>query len=275
MKVGTPIYRFDITLFEEEGIVDNLKEWCKEHCKKWAFQGEECPTTKKFHFQMRVSLKKKSRMIPKMKWAGKVSPTSNLIAAADFYDYVTKEDTRVLGPFTDKDEEIYIPKQIREIDKLYPWQLKVIEISKIWDKRCINYLYCPTGNIGKSILCGYLRAYRLGRVLPMVNDYKEMMEIVCDMPTSDFYVIDMPRAINKEKLNSLYSAIETVKDGYAFDRRYKFREKVFDCPNIFVFSNKAPDLDLLSKDRWKLWKVENRELKPWIMMFDDCSELDS
>ena len=113
--IDQAIYRFDITLFEEEGIVDNLKKWCTEHCKKWGFQGEQCPTTGKFHFQMRVSLKRKSRKLPWMSWQAKVSPTSNHICAGNFYDYVTKEDSRVIGPFTDKDEIIYIPRQIREI----------------------------------------------------------------------------------------------------------------------------------------------------------------
>ena len=262
------IYRFDMTMFEDEGIVDNLKEWCNKHCKKWAFQGEECPTTKRFHFQVRVSLKKKSRKIPSMPWTAKVSPTSSNIDDASFYDYVTKEDTRVLGPFTDKDEIIYIPRQIREIDKLRPWQETIIERSKIWDVRHIDWVYCKNGNIGKSTLCGWIRANRLGRVLPMVNDYKELMEIVCDMPTSNLYLIDLPRALKKDKLNQLYSGIETIKDGYAFDRRYKFREKVFDCPNIWCFSNTLPDLKLLSRDRWRIHEVVNGELKDFCMLED-------
>jgi hypothetical protein len=73
-------------------------------------------------------------------------------------------------------------------------------------------------------------------------------------------MIDMPRAIKKDKLNGFYSAIESLKDGYAFDDRYKFVEKIFDSPCIWVFTNTYPDTDLLSEDRWKFWHVGGTEL---------------
>ncbi len=257
---GTPIFRFDYTIFAEASCEKDIILWCKKHCKKWGFQGEECPTTGKHHFQMRISLKKKARKPPFISFDGKFSPTSNEIDNNNFYEYISKDDTKVGVTRKDTDEEIYIPRQIREIENLYPWQQEVIDKSKVWDTRHINWIYCPNGNIGKSILAGYVRAHKIGRVLPMVNDYKELMEVVCDMPTSNFYIIDMPRAIKKDKLNQLYSAIETIKDGYAFDRRYSFKEKVFDCPNIWIFSNTQPDKKLLSSDRWVLYQVKENEL---------------
>lgn len=121
-------------------------------------------------------------------------------------------------------------------------------------------IYCPDGNIGKSTLVGWIRAYKLGRALPPVNDYKDMLRIVCDLPVSKAYIIDMPRALKKDKLWGFYSAIETIKDGYAYDDRYHFKEKIFDCPNIWIFSNIKPDFKLLSKDRWKIYNVENGNL---------------
>jgi hypothetical protein len=54
-----------------------------------------------------------------------------------------------------------------------------------------------------------------------------------------------------------YSAVETIKDGYAYDDRYSFKEKVFDCPNIWIFCNVLPDLNLLSMDRWKIWDIDD------------------
>ncbi len=70
----------------------------------------------------------------------------------------------------------------------------------------------------------------------------------------------MPRAIDKEKLNSLYSAIETIKDGYAYDDRYSFKEKVFDCPCIWVFTNVIPESHFFTDDRWKFYTVIGNEL---------------
>jgi len=83
-----------------------------------------------------------------------------------------------------------------------------------------------------------------------------MMRMVCDMPTARMYLVDMPRSLNKDRLYQFYSGIETIKDGYAYDDRYKFKEKFFDCPNIWIFSNILPDMDMLSKDRWKLWSID-------------------
>jgi len=179
--------------------------------------------------------------------------------------YVTKDDTRVRGPWADTDVVVYIPRQIREITELYPWQEQVIKMSKKWDTRRIHCIIDSVGNNGKSTLVGYMRAHNLGRKLPFSNDYRDIMRMVMDMPNSNCYIIDMPRAINKEKLYQLWSAIEEIKGGYAYDDRYSFREKTFDCPQIFVFMNTPPDETLLSRDRWKKWYIdEEHSLQKYI-----------
>ena len=92
-----------------------------------------------------------------------------------------------------------------------------------------------------------------------------------DMPTSSLYLIDMPRSMSKSGLLGLYSAIEEVKNGYAFDDRYKFTEKIFDCPNIWIFTNTLPDRNLLSYDRWKLWEI-SASMEFIERSFDDYEE---
>jgi hypothetical protein len=61
----------------------------------------------------------------------------------------------------------------------------------------------------------------------------------------------------------MWSAVESIKNGFAWDDRYSYREKYFDCPNIWVFSNQCPDMSMLSEDRWKLWEVRNKVLVPY------------
>lgn len=233
-----------------------LKDWCTKYCKKWTFVGEQGNISSKKHWQGRISLKVKKRMtsIPNdLKLHFSITSKTNM----DNCFYIEKGDTAITPIYSDTDEEIYIPRQIREISSLYVWQEQICAQVDIWDKRNINLIYCPEGNIGKSTLVGYLRAHRLARVIPLCNDYKDTLRMVCDMPISRCYCIDMPRAINKERLNGFYSAVETIKDGYAYDDRYKFKEDFFDCPNIWVFTNTLPDKILLSKDRWKIWEVDN------------------
>ena len=268
------LYKFDFTLSAE--ICDDyrtIKKLLEEFCKTGSFQKEESADTNYLHYQGRVSLKTKLTLGQLIKatpitlkgvhW----SPTSN---NCDDDSYVNKEYTRIDGPWELHEVEDYIPRQIREIKKLYEWQNTVINKLNVWDTRTINMIYCPNGNIGKSTLIGYIRAHKLGRALPPVNDYRDMLRMVCDLPISKNYFVDMPRALKKDKLGGFYSAIETIKDGYAYDDRYTFKEKIFDCPNIWIFSNMLPDFELLSKDRWKIWIVTKGEQDSFLEPYNNC-----
>lgn len=230
--------------------------------KKVVFQLEKGDTGYK-HFQGRLSLMKKRRkpeILKLFKSSNKImpryfQPTSN----AKFYTgdnfYVMKLDTRIEGPWTEEHFAVYIPRQVREMTSLRPFQKTIIESRNIWDTRTINVIYDEKGFKGKSRLTAYIRAYKYGRYIPCINSYQDIMAIVLASPTSQMYVFDIPRAVNQKKLHEMYSAIETIKDGYAFDTRYKFQEKTFDCPQIWIFTNSLPDENLMSKDRWKIYTI--------------------
>lgn len=256
-------YIWDFTLKSEKIKDENiLKDNLRLKCKKWNFQLEKGEGGYE-HYQGRISLIKKKSLSAIIKFfkvdpiwnPAHFSPTSNCCKGDIFY--VTKEDTRIKGPWSNKDEVLYIPRQIREMEGLRPFQQSIIDKGGVWDKRTINLVYCQKGNLGKTLLVGYCRAYKIGRALPPINDQKDLLRMVCDLPTSKMYMFDMPRAMNKEKLYQFYSAVETIKDGYAYDDRYVFKEKVFDCPNIWIFSNNLPMMSMLSEDRWKLWKIND------------------
>lgn len=242
-------------------------------CKKIVFQLEEGDSGYR-HFQGRLSLikkRRKSEIINIFKANDKLmprymKPTTN----AKFYTgdnfYVMKLDTRVEGPWTEKDYDVYIPRQVREMTTLRPFQKTIIDSRNLWDTRTINVVYDTLGNLGKSRLTSYIRAYKYGRYIPCLNSYQDVMAIVLASPTSQMYIFDIPRAINQKKLSELYSAIETIKDGYAFDTRYSFKEKSFDCPTIWIFTNNLPPENLMSKDRWKIYSIHSQtyELVPYV-----------
>lgn len=248
---------WDFTLKAEGVEVDELKEELKRLCKKWVFQLEK-GASGYMHFQGRVSLKVKSRL-PDKKWCFAWSVTSKTNCSNDFY--VTKEDTRVDGPW--RDDDVYVPRQIREIGELWPWQIDVVKKCQMWEPRIVNVIVNPDGCEGKSILVGKIQCeLKIGRRIPPLANYKELMGMVMCMPESGCYLIDIPRALDKSKQEEFYSAIENIKDGYCFDNRYTFKEKWFDSPSVWVFSNEKPNLRLLSKDRWRLWEIdEERELR--------------
>jgi len=243
---------WDFTISKDKCTYDQVIEFCKKDCKKWCFQEEKGESGYE-HFQGRVSLKVKARKGPN--WG--FGEHWGISHCSDDEFYVSKEDTRVAGPWCDRDA--YIPKQVRGI-VLRPWQSAILDNRLVWDTRTINCVVCPTGNIGKSTLVTYAGAHKLARRIPMMDSYKDFMRMVMDCPKSSLYLVDFPRSLNKINCAGFWSAIETVKDGYAYDDRYGFREEYFDCPNIWVFMNSAPDFEFLSRDRWVLWEVTQGEL---------------
>lgn len=239
-----------------------LQKQLGEICKQGTFQLEEGSKTGKLHFQGRISLKKKMRKTALVKIATEtflrqgvrwsITSKTNI----NNFNYLTKEFTRKAGPWDITEKPLIIPRQIREIKELRPFQKQIIADANVWNTRTINWVYQPKGCVGKSILKTYLRAHKLGRPLPPCNDMKDLLRMVCDMPTSKLYIVDLPKAMKKDKLYGLLGALETIKDGYAYDDRYHFKEKIFDCPNIWVFSNMLPDFNMLSNDRWKIWNID-------------------
>lgn len=263
VRQESPVCVWDFTLKcdNHPEQVAELKCLFAAHAKKWAFQLERGDTTGYVHYQGRISLKQKVRkpqllsLIPGEFW-WTITSTEN--RDNDFYGIKTQ--TRLEGPWTDKDPEPeYIPRQIRGIT-LRPWQQSIVEDADIWDTRHINIVYCEHGGTGKTTLKTYVRCHGIGRFIPFVNDYKDMMRIVMDTPKMKLYLIDIPRAIQKDRLFQFYAGIETLKDGYAYDDRYHFKDECFDCPNVWVFTNRMPDRTMLSEDRWRIWDIVDEQL---------------
>jgi hypothetical protein len=251
-------------LFPSHDRGGDPKVLLSEHCKKWCYQLEVGEQTGKKHFQGRFSLKVKLRFGACCKkfpgWH--LSITSNENRDNDFY--VTKEDTRVAGPWKDTDEVIFIPDDLKVIKELRPWQEDIIRIAETQDFRTVNVVYDPVGNSGKTTVMRWCMVHKIGRKLPFVNDFKDLMRMAMDMPVAKCYMFDLPRAINKEKLFQLYAGIEELKSGYCFDDRYHFKERIFNPPVVIVFTNKLPDENLLSRDRWKIWTITVDGLREYI-----------
>lgn len=260
------ICNYDFTSFESNHI--NIKEQLRKYCKSWDFQQEQCPETQKLHFQGRFSLKVKERLTTLIKkFPGyHLTPTSTENINNNYY--VTKEDTRVDGPWSSDDVEIYIPRQIREITQLREWQQQIVDSAKIWDTRTINIIIDFVGNNGKTTICSFCGVHGIGRRIPFSNDFRDIMRMIMDTPDSKMYLFDIPRALRKDQLYQFYAGIEEIKNGYAFDDRYKFREKWFDSPTVWVFTNAMPDTCMLSGDRWRLWTIKDDKLIPFVEDFE-------
>lgn len=255
---------WDFTSYDTNLTPDQIRTEISKHCKKYSFQLEKGEKNGKNHWQGRVSFKQKLRKnqvvdhFKRFMKAFHVSVTSD--ANRDNNFYVEKEETRIQGPFTDQNYK-YIPRDVRNMKTLRPWQETIREELAQYNERQVDVIVNTGGNVGKTRFTRYMECYEDAETIDFVNDYKDLMRMAYDLGPKKIYMIDMPRAISKEKLFQFYGAVETLKSGKSFDDRYGYKKRLFDPPRIIIFCNELPNTKLLTKDMWKLWDInENMEL---------------
>ncbi len=236
-----------------------------KHCKRWCFQLEKGEKNGYMHWQVRFSLKVRLRystilqsIKKKSFWiGGHITPTSNPTYWSGDMFYVMKEDTRVSGPWSDKDDKKVLTQQLEWFvkQKLRPFQTDIIEQSQIFDMRTIDLIWDTTGCCGKSLLSEYMEYEGLAEEIPAYRLMDDIFQWVATRPIKKSYIIDLPRGMKKDRLGDFYSGIEVIKNGVAFDKRNRATKVRFSRPRIFVFTNILPDFKLMSDDRWVIWKI--------------------
>lgn len=251
------LYRYFFTLFDDDledeerrkRLISNLQE----HAKDWAFQLERCPTTGKLHYQGRIKFGKKLR--PKQVREELSEPKIHLEAERNeegSEKYCEKEETRVAGPWK---PPVKMPWQLQCVSELRPWQAALLKKLETRTPRTINVLIDAAGGIGKTTFALWCEVQKKASIIPPMNSMEDLMQCVMDMPKASAYIIDMPRALPKSSLHGLWAAIEQIKNGFAYDKRYHFKKEIFDAPEILVFSNKEPEWDNLTPGRWDAWQI--------------------
>lgn len=262
-----PVATWDWTLpVTDDRTPEAVKTVIRRLFRKWTFQKERGDQTGYLHYQGRGSLFKKRRFPELKKLCDSmelgdmnVSPTVTANVGSAFY--VMKEDTRVDGPWADTDEEIYIPRQYRDLT-MYPWQQQVIDSASTFNPRHVYYVYDPDGSKGKTTVAAICCLLHKGIRIPAVNDHEKLLASVCDILTAKNerqpgpVFIDLPRYMDKKRLHGIYSSIEEVKNGHVYDMRFHFKEWWFDSPPVWVFANTYPTVSALSQDRWKFLRFD-------------------
>ena len=65
-----------------------------------------------------------------------------------------------------------------------------------------------------------------------------------------------------------YEVLENIKDGRAIASKYASEIVQFRNPNVvIVFSNADPDMTQLSKDRWRVYYINKKELSGKLIVF--------
>lgn len=256
----TPCFVYEFRWNAENVSPHDIRQRLNGIAKKYVFQLEQGDTGY-LHYQGRMSLIKKRR---------KNEALALFITPPNYFEptissehkksafYQMKVDTRLDGPFRDDDEIKVETKQLKIFKgyTLRPYQKAILDECSQFDMRKINLVWDDIGNCGKSLLSELLEYNGLAEEVPPFRMMDDIFQWVCSRPIKKAYIVDMPRGMKKDRLGDFYSGIEVIKNGVAYDKRYNAKKKRFDRPRIFVFTNTLPNLDLMSKDRWEIWKIK-------------------
>ena len=271
--MASQVTGFDLTVpvkpeFGKNEMMRFLVEWSK----KWAFQIEKGKPSDKHpdgyhHFQVRCSLFSKNRqheivaktkefLPPGFHW----SITSTEVHKGQNFNYVMKADSRVEGPWTDKEyeEPPVLTRQLVDFKQKTPfqWQDQCLEMVKELDDRTIKLIVDTHGNGGKSIFAEFLEYEGLAYEIPPMRMMEDIMQCVQAIKPKKAYLIDLPRGMKKDKLSDFYSGLECLKNGVSYDKRYNFKKRRMDRPQVIVFTNTYPDWMLMTADRWEVWDMQ-------------------
>lgn len=291
------IYMVDATLPEAKNTVQGVITFGKTFCDKWVFQLEEGKQQDEQgqgyrHFQCRFKLKERLRLhqiIALMQSNGlivhsrAVSPTSKACASKPVWSYVMKEDTRIDGPWSDRDVDMdRLPERLRlPLMSPYPWQRSCVELPR--DCRRIHFIVDEQGHSGKTTFGQAWKEVHPDDVLYVKFNPRDMRALEEGIVAKynagekyrDFVVyVNMPRgaaaALTESQAQDLMNVLEQVKDGHMVDRRYKYTETTLGNTLVIVVSNEAvPFTDkYLSEDRPQYWRIDRtmrlQEVRLWV-----------
>lgn len=162
--------------------------------------------------------------------------------------------------------------QLKEVlNTPFAWQkfLKEQVINGDPDDRTVDWIIDPVGNTGKS---SFARAYvsqvptdgilmkidNLDRMeLTLIKKIEKYRRKYYKDPKVVFF--DFPRASDPSKVISATALMEDTKSGH-LETTFGGNHKEIEISNVhvIVLSNNAPDLSVLSVDRWRLWRLGGR-----------------
>ncbi|QMW68655.1 replication-associated protein [Crucivirus-99] len=237
-------------------FVELLETSLQPLCKTYVFQ-QEVGDNGTPHIQGCLTLHKKMRWtqfgLPKsIHW----EPTVKKSAAEN---YCSKEASKAGNTYWWPPLE---STPLKLIDTLLPWQQTVCDLCKVLpDDRSVNWIYDPLTCQGKTQLTKYLvakyNAIALGGcardatfiLANAVNNGRDL-----NKPTTIIF------NFAKDSSSPNYSLIESIKDGMIINGKYESCALIFNSPHIWIFSNKLPNTNGLSKDRWRIWTIIDSQL---------------
>lgn len=255
---------------------DEIKDLLKTYCADWGFQLEQGDGGL-LHYQGHFKLVKKRRDPDRFftatfqKEPNYIEPTTNnaltLQKEGIGQFYGLKADTRIEGPW------IHDPCLINtELYDVYDIGERLTHFQKIWlseldtqNTREILFVHGKQGGIGKSTFGMWMFSTRPNTiVIPATLESAEDMlqwtyafaKLGKDHQAT--ILLDIPRSITGHNTwHKFLTALEDIKRGYLYDKRYTAKAKLVYPPKIIVFANQKPPEECLTADRFCMMNIDD------------------
>lgn len=278
-----PVFYHSLTLNKPDGVPDDVfsafapsfREHLEGVCDRFIYQLERGATNNRLHLQgyLHVSVKLRppqlSRQLSGDLPEGYVAfcKRSSTNGVTALKRYCLKDDTRVLGPWTDPVAAVELQKAADEkaleydpaeedpdlVAHPYAWQQAIIELlDGPVNSRSVVWIVDPAGCGGKSsFVKSQTEPQRRLSFGIRYGKTSDLLSMVCRAGKKRCYLFDLTRARQGDLCQQdLYAALEQVKDGYVFNTKYEGGVMKMARPHVVVFSNHEPAREFLSLDRW-------------------------
>lgn len=251
----TDVKWWDGTVPKDKCNFDALVNRCEELCERFVI-GNETGQGGYEHYQIRVVFKAPKELATVRNQFADVCDCIHWTKTSKNgrnFEYVKKE-----GKFFCSWEGALRKFALLNLNE---WQSQAQEFWNNQNERQICVIQ-GEGNDGKSWFAKYMEATHQADVCPVTDGDPSNYIEYCQKHPCKGYIFDVPRADSIKSKKAMWRAIEQIKNGLLYDRRYTSTKTWIEPPRIIVFANDLPDRENLSADRWQIFAIRYGVLLP-------------
>ena len=144
--------------------------------------------------------------------------------------------------------------------ELRPWQQSLVDkLSGDPDPRKIHWYWEDEGNVGKTFVAKYLMSTQDALVLDCSK--KADLSYMIKDHTGAVILFNITRTIGDDFMNHVYGLCESIKDDLVISTKYETKRVALGPQHVVVFSNREPEYDKWSQDRYDVHKIDTTS--PW------------
>ena len=152
-------------------------------------------------------------------------------------------------------------KQKEEYEKIVwrPWQESLLkELNGTPDNRKIIWYYDPRGHRGKSFFARWQGLMDKNTVVVGGKEVRNIHRILAKRTdVTKTVIVDTIKCYKFGIYKIDYELIQNVKDGFFYSEEHEMTS--IPIPHLVVFANYKPDIETMSKDRWDIRVLSDRE----------------